>query len=56
MDSDFGNAMASPPQSRNRLEDRRGKDDKMPRRVWKTVETNAGKIGVTETEGGGGKE
>ena len=55
MDSDFGNAVASLPQSRNRLEDGRGKDDKIPREVWKTVETDIGKIRVAEIEGGRGK-
>ena len=55
MDGDFENAMASLPQSRNKLEDRRGKDNKMSRGVWKTVEANAGKIRIAETEGGRGK-
>ena len=47
--------MVSLTQFRDRLEDRRGKDDKMFRGVWKTVETNAGKIGVAETKGGRSK-
>ena len=55
MDGDFENAMASLPQSRNKLEDRRGKDNKMSRGVWKTVEANAGKIRMAEIEGGRGK-
>ena len=33
MDSDFGNVIASVPQSRDRLEDRRSKDDEMPGRI-----------------------
>ena len=33
MNSDFENAVDSLPQSRNRLEDRRGKDDETSRRV-----------------------
>ena len=33
MNSDFGNAMTNAPQFRNRLEDGRSKDDKMPREV-----------------------
>jgi len=37
-------------QSRNRLEDRRGKDDEMYRGVWKVMETDLGKIRVAETE------
>jgi len=51
VDGDFGDTMVSSPQPRNRLKDGRGKDDEMPRGVWKTVETNTGKIGVAETEG-----
>jgi len=56
VDDDFGNAVVGSPQSRNRLENRRGKDDKMPGEMWKTVEANAEKIRVIETEGGSGKE
>ena len=55
VDSNLGDAMVSPIQSRDRLEDRRGKDDEIFREVWKTVETNAGKIGVAETKGERGK-
>ena len=33
VDGDFEDAMASMPQSRNRLENRRGEDDKMPREM-----------------------
>ena len=55
MDGNFGNIVASLPQSRNRLEDGRGKDDEMPKRVWNTVETDVGKIRVAKTEGGRGK-
>ena len=42
-------------QFRNRLEDRRGKDDKISRGVWETVKANAGKIRMVETEGERGK-
>ena len=38
------------PQPRNRLEDRRGKDNEMSGGVWKIVEANVRKIRVTETE------
>jgi len=55
VDSDLGGAMVGPAQSRNRLEDGRGKNDKMSRRVWKAVEANAEKIRVAETEGGRSK-
>jgi len=37
------------------LEDGRGKNDKVSREVWKTVETNAGKIRVAEAKGRGDK-
>ena len=43
--------MVGPVQSRDRLEDRRGKDDEISRGVLKAVETNIEKIGVAETEG-----
>jgi len=47
--------MVSLTQSRNRLENRRSKDDEISRKVRKIVEINAGKIGVAETEGGRSK-
>ena len=56
MNGNFRNAMVNMPQPRNRLEDRRGKDDKMSRGVWKTVEVNTRKIRVAETERRRGKE
>jgi len=34
VNGDFGDAMASMPQSRNKLEDGRSKDDEVLRRVW----------------------
>jgi len=40
------------PQSRNRLEDGGGKNDKMPRRMWKTMEAKAGKVRMEKIEGG----
>ena len=43
-------------QSRNRLENGRGKDDKMSRGVWKAVEANIRKIRIAETEGRRSKE
>ena len=52
MDSDFRNAMASAPQSRNRLEDRGGKNDEVPRRVWKAVKTGTGEVRIAEAKGG----
>ena len=55
MNSNFRDAMVSSPQPRNRLENWRGKDDKMSRRMWKAVETNTEEIRVAETKGRGGK-
>ena len=55
MDGNLGYAIVSLTQFRDRLEDGRGKDDKMSRGVWKTVEANAGKMRMAETEGGRGK-
>ena len=39
-------------QSWNLFENRRSKDDEVFKRIWKTVKTEAGKIGVVEAEGG----
>ena len=51
MDSNSRNAMVGLVQSRDRLENGRGKDNKMSRGVWKAVEADIRKIGVVETEG-----
>jgi len=51
MDGNFGNAMVSMPQSRNRLENGRGKNNEVPRGVQKAVEANTGKVGMAEAEG-----
>ena len=56
MDSDLGDVMVGPAQSRDRLEDRRGKNNEMSRKVWKAVKADAGKIGVAETKGERSKE
>ena len=56
MDSDFGDVMASMSQFRNRLDNRRSKDDKMSRRMWKAMETSSREVGLGETEKGGSKE
>ena len=59
---DFGDAIVSMSQPRNRLENRGGKNDEVSRGVWKAVETSAGEVGMGETERGrnkgrkGGKE
>ena len=51
MDGNFGDAVASTPQSRNRLENRKGEDDEVPRGMWKAVETGAREVGVGKAEG-----
>jgi len=48
--SNFGHIIASPAQSRNQLEDRRGKNDKMSRKVWKAMKTSIRKIEVAKTK------
>ena len=50
MESNFGNTIASMPQFWDWLENRRGEDNKMSRRVWETVETKTGKIRMAEAE------
>jgi len=55
VDGNLENAIVGLAQSRNRLEDRRGKDDEMSRGVWKVMETDLGKIRVAETERRRGK-
>ena len=52
MDGNFGDAVASTPQSRNRLENRRGENDKMPRGMWKAVETGTREVRVGKAKGG----
>ena len=39
------------PQSRNRLENGRGKNDEVSRRVWKAVEASLGEVRLGETKG-----
>ena len=55
MDGNFGNAMASTPQSRDRLEDGRSKDNEVSRGIQQTVETNAGKVEMGKAKGKRGK-
>ena len=55
MDSNSRNAMVGLVQSRDRLENGRGKDNKMSRGVWKAVETSAEKIGMGKAERRGSK-
>ena len=56
MDGNFGNAMASMPQSRNRLENRGGEDDEGSRGMWEAVKAGIGEVGMGEAKGRGGKE
>ena len=37
------------------MENRRGQDDKMPRRVWEVVEASVREVGMGETKGRRGK-
>ena len=48
VECNFGNTMASLPQSWDWLEGRRSKDDKVSRRMWKIVEAKAGKTRVAK--------
>jgi len=52
VDGDFKDAMASMPQPRDRLENGRSEDDKVPGRMWKAVEASSGEVGMEKTEGG----
>ena len=57
MECNLRNALAYMPQSRNQLGNRRSKNDKISRRMWKSVETEIRKVRVVKEEGGreGGK-
>ena len=55
MNSNFGDAMVSMLQPRNRLENRGSKNDEVFRGVQKIVETSARKVRLEETEGGRSK-
>ena len=50
MDGNFGNAMASMPQPRNRLENQGSENDKVSRGMWKAVETGTGEVRMGETK------
>ena len=50
MEHNFGNAIASLPQSWDWLENRRSKDDKVSRRMWKAVETKVEEVRMVEAE------
>jgi len=55
VDSDSGDAMASMPQPRNRLEDKGGKDDEVSRGVWEAMETCADEVRMVEAKREGGQ-
>ena len=50
MECNLGNAIACLPQPWDWLENRRSKDDKIPKEVWKVVETKAEKVRMTEAK------
>ena len=56
MDGNFGNAMASMSQPRNRLENRGSENDEISGGIWKVVETSTGEIRMGETNRGRSKE
>ena len=56
MDGNFGNAMASMSQPRNRLENRGSENDEISGGMWKVVETGTGEIRIGETNRGRSKE
>ena len=55
MDSDFEDAVANMPQSRNRLENGRSENDKMSGRMWEAVEISLEKIRMEKAKGGRSK-
>ena len=55
MNSNFGNAVASMSQPRNRLENQGSENDKVPGGMWKAVETSIGEIRIGETKRGRSK-
>ena len=54
MDGNFENALASSSQSRNQLENRGSKNDKMPRRMQKAMETGIGEVRIAKAKERGG--
>ena len=56
MECNIRDAIASMPQSWNQLENKRGKNDKISRWVWKVVEDKADDARMAEAEGERTKE
>jgi len=52
VDGNFGNAVASTSQPRNRLENWGSENDEVSGGMWKAVETGTGKIRIGEIKGG----
>ena len=52
MDSNFGDAVASSLQPRDRLKDRGSENNEMPRRVWEAMETRTEEVWLAEAKGG----
>ena len=50
MDGNFGNAMTSSSQPRNRLENRGSKDNEMPRRMQEAMEARTGEVRMVEAK------
>ena len=55
MDGNFGNTIANTLQSRNRLENRGGEDNKVSGGMWEAVEAGTGEVKMEEAKGRGGK-
>ena len=55
MDGNFGNTIANTLQSRNRLENRGGEDNKVFGGMWEAVEAGTGEVKMEEAKGRGGK-
>ena len=56
MNSNFGNAVASMLQPRNRLENQGSENNEVSRGMWKAVETGTGEVSMGETKGGRSEE
>jgi len=55
VNSDIRDTVVSMPQPRDRLENKRGENDEVSRRMQETVETSAGEIRMGKAEGGRSK-
>ena len=55
MNGNSRDAVASTLQSRDRLKNRRSKNDEVSRGMWKAVEASSGEVGMGKTNGGKSK-